>query len=442
MAIDTTIDLHSDATVTLRDWLGDRRPLHLSTNSGTELVAFQSWRNFKEAFAPELIAQAFEETAQALGRPVATSIDPFGGSGTMALSSQFLSARPFTIEVNPYLADLIEAKLASYNSDVLRTDFQAVLDGYTAYEGENPFPGAPPTFVEPGVKGRYIFSKTVAATIAGLRNAIDRVHNETNRRLFRVVLASVTVPVSNVVVSGKGRRYRRGWGNRKVTSAAVVEMFDRGCEQAFEDIFQYRNRLCLDFDLIRGDCRELIPEDRQFDVAIFSPPYPNSFDYTDVYNVELWTCGYLAAGHENRELRLKTLRSHVQISRSFDTTDLASPTLVRVSAELAAIRQELWNPFIPNMVAAYFDDMNLVLSKLATTLVDRGRAYLVVGDSRYHGVHVPVAEILTELAAGLGFRKVSEEPFRSMRASPQQGGKKELVETLLVLSKISGECCG
>jgi len=29
------------------------------------------------------------------------------------------------------------------------------------------------------------------------------------------------------------------------------------------------------------------------DAAIFSPPYPNSFDYTDVYNLELWVLGYL-----------------------------------------------------------------------------------------------------------------------------------------------------
>ena len=29
------------------------------------------------------------------------------------------------------------------------------------------------------------------------------------------------------------------------------------------------------------------------DLAVFSPPYPNSFDYTDVYNVELWAMGYL-----------------------------------------------------------------------------------------------------------------------------------------------------
>ena len=104
------IDFQQLEAVSPQDWLKGRDPSLLSTNTGSKLVAFQGWRNFKEAFAPELVGQAFEETTAALGRPVRRSIDPFGGSGTTALSSQFLGVDPTTIEVNPYLADLIEAK--------------------------------------------------------------------------------------------------------------------------------------------------------------------------------------------------------------------------------------------------------------------------------------------------------------------------------------------
>ncbi|MFC3714320.1 hypothetical protein ACFOMD_17255 [Sphingoaurantiacus capsulatus] len=421
--------------VTLQDWLGNRRPSHLSTNTGSELVAFQSWRKFKEAFAPELIAQAFEETEAALGRPVLATIDPFGGSGTTALSSQFLAARPCTVEVNPYLADLIEAKLASYDASALLADLEAVIEAYKPFRGDTPFPGAPSTFVEPGINKRYIFNREVANTIAGLREAILAITNVENRRLLRVVLASICVPVSNVVVSGKGRRYRRNWSSRKIKESDVTSMFYSAGEQAVDDVLRYRNRLCLDYDLIRGDARENIPEDRQFDVAIFSPPYPNSFDYTDVYNVELWAVGYLAGASDNRALRLKTLRSHVQIKRPFDASDLKSNTLKSVYNDLDIVRSELWNQSIPDMVVAYFDDMHKIMTCLFKTLVKNGRVYAVVGDSRYNGVYVPVAKILTELAIVMGFSKISEEPFRSMRASPQQGGKKELKETLLVFSK-------
>jgi len=427
--------LTEDRTATLEDWLEGRTPAHLSTNSGTPLVAFQAWRAFKEAFAPELIAQAFEETSAALKRPIRNSIDPFGGSGTTALASQFLGASPTTIEVNPYLADLIEAKLTSYNAVELLDDYALLLKRVEDDCSETIFPGAPATFVAPGKKGRYIFSSDVARRLAGLRSAIMAVENPAHRRLFRVLMAPVSLAVSNVVVSGKGRRYRRNWEERQASPSEVVSLFDAAFVQAVYDIQRFRNRQNLSFELLRGDARALTPSEGDFDVAIFSPPYPNSFDYTDVYNVELWVCGYLNSGDANRALRLQTLRSHVQIKRDYKVSETESRTLERVANELDSVRPHLWNASIPDMVRAYFADMQVIMQRLHSALATGGRAYLVVGDSRYHGVQVPVADILAEISKNIGFRKIADEPFRSMRASPQQGGRLELLETLLTLER-------
>ena len=106
-------------TLGFDDWVQERTPLLLSTNAGTPEIAFQDWKRFKEAFAPELVKRAVDETAADLGRTVETCSDPFGGSGTTALACQFLNVAPSTIEVNPFLADLIEAKLSSYPDGIL-----------------------------------------------------------------------------------------------------------------------------------------------------------------------------------------------------------------------------------------------------------------------------------------------------------------------------------
>lgn len=420
--------------VTFSDWLDGRRPLHLSTNSGTDRAAFQNWRNFKEAFAPELVGQAFEETSRALGRPVASCIDPFGGSGTTALACQFLGVSPTTIEVNPFLADLIEAKLSTYDIDQLVVDFSEVIDSrYGEYA--DPFPGAPLTFVQPGLSGRYIFSRPVASRLASLRAGIMKLNDAANRRLMLVLLGAISLSISNVVVSGKGRRYRRDWESRQPGPEAADAAFSDAVVKAIYEIRRYEKRLGKDYQVLRGDARELIPTSESYDLTVFSPPYPNSFDYTDVYNVELWVCGYLQSSADNRDLRLSTLRSHVQIKRSFDAPVLTSPTLDRVALELDGVRAKLWDQNIPAMVSAYFADMNVVLSKLREGLIAGGRAYMVVGDSQYAGVRVPVAQILNELALAGGFEIAGEEPFRSMRASPQQGGREQLAETLITLSR-------
>lgn len=427
--------LVEDRPATLQDWLDGRSPTHLSTNAGTPLVAFQAWRAFKEAFAPELIAQAFEETSASLGRPVARAIDPFGGSGTTALSSQFLGAAPTTIEVNPYLADLIEAKLTTYDATRLLDDYSALLKAIKDDESDDIFPGAPETFVAPGKNYRYIFSEAVARRIAGLRNAILAVQEPAHRRLFRVLLAPISLQVSNVVVSGKGRRYRKNWVDRQASAADVIPAFDAAFVQAVYDIQRFRNRQHLGYELLRGDARILTPAVGTFDVAIFSPPYPNSFDYTDVYNVELWVCGYLDSGDANRKLRMDTLRSHVQIKRDYSGSEVRSNLLTHIFSQLHNIRGQLWNATIPDMVVAYFSDMQTILERLHSSIVEGGRAYLVVGDSRYHGIQVPVADILAEIATELGYQLIAAEPFRSMRASPQQGGRPELLETLLTFSR-------
>jgi hypothetical protein len=416
------------------DWIDGRQLPHFSTNAGATRLAFQNWRRFKEAFAPELIGQAFEETTAQLGRTVSNALDPFGGSGTTALACQFLGVHPTTIEVNPYLADLIEAKLSTYDIDALIEAFREVMSG-DVRTIDVAFPGAPATFVEPGVDGKFIFSREVAARLADLRERIERVGDRAARRLMLVLVGSIALDVSHVVVSGKGRRYRRRWTERPVDPARVDAEFADAVIRAIYEIQRYRDRCEPGYDLLRGDARELLRLDRQFDMAVFSPPYPNSFDYTDVYNVELWVCGYLTGDADNRALRMSTLRSHVQISRDFEFEGVDTPTLRETTEALASIRKQLWNPHIPEMVGAYFADMAAIFDQLSAVIRSGGRTYLVVGDSRYANIDVPVAVVLKELALQRGFRIAASEPFRSMRASPQQGGRQELVETLLTLTR-------
>jgi len=345
--------------------------------------------------------------------------------------------RPSTIEVNPFLADLIEAKVARY-------DIEAVVRGFTRVveqaHGKSRDPAeflanVPPTFVEPGVNDRYLFSRDVAARFLAYRAAIEGVEDVATRRLLRVLLGATAVPASNALVSGKGRRYRRQWKETPIQPTAVDQMFEQGVLSALFDLRRFEARRCREYEVLRGDARARLAEIETCDMAIFSPPYPNSFDYTDVYNIELWMMGYLNGAADNRQLREATLRSHVQIKRDMSASAPKPGSLLEQTlAALATVQAQLWNPDIAAMIAAYFEDIGAILTALSGRLRAGGRVYMVVGDSRYAGVDVPVAAILAEQASNQGFELVRCEPFRSMRASPQQGGAHELSETLVVLS--------
>jgi hypothetical protein len=335
------------------------------------------------------------------------------------------------------LADLIEAKLTTYDSDQLAHDLGRVLrtSAQTTGSLSAAFANAPPTFVEPGVNGRWIFDRDVAEVISRILHGIASIESASHRRLLRVLLGGILVDVSNVLVNGKGRRYRQRWRDRPVDPDTVPEAFRAAVELAIADVRRFRDRPCLAYRLYRGDCRQTLPKIGTADLAVFSPPYPNSFDYTDVYNVELWVLGYLDGSEANRRLRRATLSSHVQISRKFPPAPLGSPALTCVLEALRDPSASLWDGRIPDMVGAYFADMHRVLRALHQKVTRGGSAWLVVGDSRYSQVHIPSAVILSDLAPALGWNVERIESFRSMRGSAQSGGHLDLAETLLVLTR-------
>ena len=418
--------------VTFDEWTQRRSVLSLGTNAGTSAVPFQSWRHFKEAFAPELVARAMSESEVAVTR----CLDPFGGSGTTSIACQFLGVHPATIEVNPFLADLIEAKLSSYDPDLLVRDFGLLVKHASKELGEPGalFVGMPPTFIEPGVGDRWIFDTEIAARIAAWINSIARIASASHRRLFTVLLGGILIEVSNVIVSGKGRRYRRGWERNQRAPSRVDKLFCEAVQRAIFEIHRHAARACASHDVYRGDCRKILEQGIPCDIAIFSPPYPNSFDYTDVYNVELWLLGYLTGWEANRALRESTLSSHVQVSREFPLPPAGSAKLDHTLGRLSSKKTELWDERIPAMVGAYFTDLLSVLGQIRKSLTVRGSVWMVVGDSRYANIQIKTADILAELAVNAGWQLKTIEDCRSMRSSPQQGGQPALAETLVVLA--------
>lgn len=410
----------------------ERDGVPLSTAQGASEIPFQRWYKFKEAFSPKFVADVIAASPV----PVRRLADPFGGSGTTALTAQFHGIKPVTVEVNPFLADVIETKLVRYDRKEIAAAWTRVKRCARAIRPQldNLYREAPITLCEPGSNGRWIFDAPILRRIAQFRLAIEEESDQAIGRLFKVLLASNLVAHSNVVVNGKGRRYRGGWRDLRRDSAIVDEMLERQVRMAIHDIVRFPDRPTWDYRLIRGDVRAVTRELPECDLAVFSPPYPNSFDYTDIYNLELWVLGYLKTKADNRKLREATLRSHVQIKRDFGQAP-DSPTLVKTLARLQKRSDDLWNADIPAMLGGYFSDMRTILVNLNKKLVRRGQVVIVVGNSKYAGVHVDVTAILTEIAQHEGFRLLRSENIRSMRSSAQQGGGRELDETALWLSK-------
>lgn len=344
-----------------------------------------------------------------------------------------MGMRPTIVEINPFLADLVEAKLYQYSpSDVQRAYVAVCRRAKNAeVDSSNMLADGPSTLArQPGAQ-QWVFPDSVLVRVLQYRSAIESLEDVALRRLFRVLLGSLLVEVSNVLVNGKGRKYRRNWEENERDARDVDRAFQARCLKAITDIAQYQTRPEPGYEVRRGSFRDHLKGINNQDLAFLSPPYPNSFDYTDIYNLELWVLGYFSSREQESALRHTNIHSHVQVKRDIKPCPLRVETLSRVLRDLDSRRDKLWNAGIPTMVDSYFFDMYELLKMLRKSVIGGGDVFLVVGDSSYSDVVIPVAKVLIEIGEEMGLDIVECRRLRQLRASAQQGGDFVLGEDLL-----------
>jgi DNA modification methylase len=405
----------------------------ITTNQQGKFTAFQRWFSFKEAFSPSFVMGAI----QGLGYKPTHIIDPFGGSGTTAITSQLLDIPVTTIEINPFTADLILAKAIpiSYKKfqEIQKTFYKRLLEKKVDWKM---LAHLPPSFVESDKNEKWIFDKKVAGRITQYLATINSFRDASVKRVLKMILAASLIPASNVYIDGKGRRYRKNWEEYDASSKKLDDLIRLQFEIVLEDSKRFENRPRSEVKVINSDARAALKAlKKPADLIVFSPPYPNTFDYTDIYNVELWVLGYLKNSKDNRDLRSKTLRSHVQSQWESAALKVDSIKLKEIHAELHQKKDLLWNKNIPNMVLAYFKDMEDILTESFRLLKDGGKLIMVVGDSKYVDVLIDVSVVLTDIATNIGYTKIVNKEVRKMRTSAQQGGGKHLGEWIIELSK-------
>ncbi len=155
-----------------------------------------------------------------------------------------------------------------------------------------------------------------------------------------------------------------------------------------------------------------------FDGLITSPPYCNRYDYTRTYALELAILGVdneliktirqamLSCTVENREkedLQEKFgSRLYERAMNAFESQVLLQ--LILYHLEQCGKKGLLNNVGIPRMIRNYFKEMALVIFDCARLLKPDAPLVMVNDNVRYHGVHIPVDLILSDMAEMAGFQ--------------------------------------
>ena len=153
------------------------------------------------------------------------------------------------------------------------------------------------------------------------------------------------------------------------------------------------------------------------DGIIFSPPYANCFDYTEIYKLELWFGGFVHEYADLKKLRCKSLHSHLNgnLNPEVESRSEFLSILVDKLSE-----KKLWDKKIPKMLKLYYDDMFNVIDQCYEALNINGFCSIVVGNSAYGGIVFPADLILAQYAESIGFKVDKIEIDRYIITSSQQ----------------------
>jgi hypothetical protein len=362
------------------------------------------WYFLKEAFSPDLVKSAIREAKL---EPTSLVVDPFCGSGTVPLTAVSLGFRATAFEVNPFLCFVARAKLSSPQPRLVKslaaTAEHGIADGAPSLlEGFS-------TFTPRDQLEKWLFNTDVLRGFEGGWQAIS-MSRDRAADLVRLCLIGAAMDCCNAAKDGKCLRYKTDWPTLSFSRCDLLKAFRQRLNEVLGDIdtpLPARTK-----SIYLADARSSINEiflNQVFQLCVTSPPYLNSFDYSDVYRPELFLGKFVRSMTELRALRQHTVRSHVQAKWKDPIESTFGDHYKESLSSIIEQRHELWNRRIPLMIQAYFEDMKAVLRRLRKRADDNASAWIVISTSSYAGVELPVDLIIADIGSQVGwsFREVS-----------------------------------
>jgi DNA modification methylase len=448
------------ADIPISDRTADLGSLVTSAEMRNERV--HRWFSYKEGFSPRLPIVLVNELGSGLTKTVA---DPFVGVGTtlLALRRHPEVKRAIGIEYSPLAHFVAQTKLQSLNLDP--ASLNAHIDRLTPLPTSGPVGKVPRLASFQNVQ---VFNRTRLYNLLRARLHIqsDQALADTERAFFLLGIAAVIEDLSNVMKDGRALRLLKGRVRKKQgirpeigyleensVEAAIVNQWramvqDLESLQSTSDDLESRPSATEEthVQVIRGDACTLtqlvdetndrVIQDNSIGLYIYSPPYLNFIDYTEVYKLELWFLGFVTDEQGFRRVREGTLRSHPSIdfpSRS------ALPNGAKVFNVIDSMTEflisNLSRPSIGKIPGYYFGDMYQAIRTQFATLEPGGAIACVVANSTFSRRHtimgsrveawrLPILTdvIIARMAEAVGFVDIEIWKVRSLQAKNVSAG--------------------
>lgn len=391
------------------------------------------WYSYKEGFSPRVVEIAIEEASIKENDLI---IDPFNGGGTTTLYSSLKGIHSIGIEVNPFSKFISEAKQTEVDLSIFNKLKHKVLSAAEFGKPSDLLKFS--TFSEQGDhKGKWLFNSSVLNAFEAGRQTISKMPPAYSK-ILRLALISAAMDNSNAIKDGKCLRYRDNWVDLNFSKSSFINTLESKLQSMIDDITAIP-KIKIKSQIIEGDARKVLALENQFPqfkLCITSPPYLNSFDYTDIYRPELFLGKFIQTNSELKHLRKETIRSHVEIRhelpKAYDFGVIYTDVLKRIAERTEC----LWDKQIPVMIQAYFEDIESVLKSLKKKATKDAQLWIVVSNSAYADIEVPVDLIIAEIGSRIGFflKEIGVLRYVTKRKTKHSNNIKNLRESIIIFT--------
>jgi DNA modification methylase len=363
---------------------------------------FHRWVHLTEGFSAQLVSQELTR------RPDAQSIyDPFGGTGTTPVVAAALGRDAAWSEVNPYLQEAAQTKVAAASADEDEREeaafaLLALLDAGPASvstgEIESPLSAVN--------ESRDFFEAQALTDLLGWLRRFE-LASGLARRVGLLAVATSAIQSSNMkrAVDLRRRTTREMKGQRLSAHEAVQQRVRLMVDDLLETPVATGSA-----QLVSTDARELPVGFDEVDLVVTSPPYLNGTNYCRNTKLELLLLGLIQSEAGLADLRARSVTAGINnVSKRIREPDVIAP-VEQVACQLDECAYDVR---IPKMVRAYFSDMRIVLEETSRVMRPNGQLVLDIGDSRFAGVHVDAPELLAVIAQEVGWELERVEIIRN-----------------------------
>lgn len=381
-----------------------------------------SWFEIKEGYSADLVNNLINDLK--IKKKSGYIFDPFSGSGTTALQSSILGFKSLGIEVNPFLFFLSKAKCIKYS---VKYEFYKKKFINLNIEKQVPFNSPKLTI------SKKLFENQLEI-ILKIKNWIKNINDKNTRDLFFCAFLCSLDKCSYAKKDGNGLKYPK--------SKKPENFHKTFIDNISKFIYETKKiKILRNPFFYQGNCLEIIKQNsfikkfkNKVSLCLFSPPYANCFDYTEVYKTELWFGDFIDEYKKLKKLRNLTLSSHL----NKDLPDINTMNEIKLYINKIK-KKKLWSPKIIRMIKNYFFEMSILLKNIYNLLNNNGKCVIVVGNSSYGNIVIPTDKILEKISKKIGFKKTHIIEARRLGTSSQQYKNidypNKLRESLVILTK-------